>query len=184
MAETSFRLVNGAEIAEKMKRIGPLAVKAVRSEFIRIGNDLVKTARQNHRFKNQSNQLENSIQYKVAGDGMKLEFNAGVSLAQEYASYVHDGTKPHKITASGRALAFDVGGGTVLRKSVQHPGTAPDPFMQTAWDEIAPTMAGRLEAAIGRAIGADGNTSVEKTVYTGVRGGRYTLTASGKKAYI
>ena len=127
MAETSFRLVNGAEIAEKMKRIGPLAVKAVRSEFIRIGNDLVKTARQNHRFKNQSNQLENSIQYTVAGDGMKLEFNAGVSLAQDYAGSVHDGH------------------GTWVR----------DPFMQTAWDEIAPTMAGRLEAAIGRAIGAE-----------------------------
>ena len=45
-----------------------------------------------------------------------------------YSSFVRDGTPPHEITAKGTALRFEVGGQTVFRRSVHHPGTKPNDF--------------------------------------------------------
>lgn len=52
-----------------------------------------------------------------------------------YARYVQEGTRPHVITAkNARVLASKTGGGkgaqyTFYGKSVMHPGTKPNPFM-------------------------------------------------------
>jgi len=41
------------------------------------------------------------------------------------------GTRPHAITAKNKkALAFKMGGNNVVVKSVMHPGTRPNPFIQ------------------------------------------------------
>lgn len=39
-----------------------------------------------------------------------------------YARYIEEGTGPHEIVAKGNALKFTVGGKTIFRKRVQHPG--------------------------------------------------------------
>lgn len=70
----------------------------------------------------------------------------------KYAFYVHEGTKPHEITATrARFLRFDPGnvisaagsgggqeatGSFVFRKTVQHPGTEPRPFLKRAMEDI------------------------------------------------
>jgi len=71
----------------------------------------------------------------------------------EYAKYVEYGTKPHVIMAKpGGVLAFQSGGGTAFAKSVKHPGTKAQPYIQPAkqWaienlsEEIAVTGASLL----------------------------------------
>lgn len=61
-----------------------------------------------------------------------------VTAETEYAAAVHEGTDPHVIRAKNvRALKFDVGGKTVFRRSVNHPGTRPRPFLRNAAEQVA-----------------------------------------------
>lgn len=56
----------------------------------------------------------------------------------EYAPYVNDGTRPHRINArAGGVLRFNVGGRTVYARYVNHPGTRAKPFLDRALREIA-----------------------------------------------
>lgn len=52
------------------------------------------------------------------------------------AKFVNNGTGPHTIRplGSGKALRFVIGGKVVFAKSVRHPGTKPNRFMQRALD--------------------------------------------------
>jgi hypothetical protein len=101
-----------------------------------------------------------------------------VGTNTEYAAAVEFGTAPHEITpVSGKALAFEgsVGKaskfvlkgrgknrhaekqeidvqGTIFRKKVMHPGTAPQPFFEPAFiygEKIAPKL---FEQAMQRAL--------------------------------
>ncbi len=50
-----------------------------------------------------------------------------------YAQFIDEGTKPHVIRAkNARTLAFRMGGRTVFRRVVNHPGTSPRPFKALA----------------------------------------------------
>ena len=64
----------------------------------------------------------------------------------EYAEAVHDGSRPHTITANRRsrtnpnrpgALKFKIGSRTIYRRSVQHPGSAGRPWLEKAAQEVA-----------------------------------------------
>ena len=53
-----------------------------------------------------------------------------ITVGEDYASHVVDGTKPHRIEAkNAKALRFEVGGRVMLRRAVQHPGTKPNDFV-------------------------------------------------------
>ncbi len=53
-----------------------------------------------------------------------------------YAPFVVKGTAPHEIRpVTAQALCFQISGETVFAKLVRHPGTSPNPFMETARDE-------------------------------------------------
>lgn len=61
-----------------------------------------------------------------------------VEYPVNYAAAVHDGSRPHTIRArKKKALAFKVGGRTVLVKSVRHPGAQGRPFLRMAAKEVA-----------------------------------------------
>lgn len=62
----------------------------------------------------------------------------GVTATADYAAAVHDGTRPHVIRAkNGKALAFPGSNGqTIFRRSVNHPGTRPRPFLRNAVDQV------------------------------------------------
>ena len=50
---------------------------------------------------------------------------------KDYAAPVHEGSRPHKIVAkNAKALKFTVGGKTVFARSVWHPGTKANPFIE------------------------------------------------------
>jgi hypothetical protein len=59
-----------------------------------------------------------------------------VVLGAPYARFVLEGTRPHTITARrpGGMLRFEGRGGPVFRRSVRHPGTRPNPFVQRAYE--------------------------------------------------
>lgn len=59
--------------------------------------------------------------------------SGGVTAHAKYARFVHDGTRPHVIRARNvRALRFTVGGKTLFRSAVNHPGTGSRPFLRNA----------------------------------------------------
>lgn len=71
-----------------------------------------------------------------------------VEATADYAAAVHEGTRPHVIrprtaTVYGphpkgapTALKFSVGGRTLFRKVVNHPGTRPRPFLRNAAEHV------------------------------------------------
>ena len=61
-----------------------------------------------------------------------------VEYPVKYAAAVHDGSGPHVIRArKKKALKFQMGGRTVIVKSVRHPGSQGRPFLTMAAQEIA-----------------------------------------------
>lgn len=94
--------------------------------------------------------LENSISTDITGDGRHGSMQADIGPTVDYGDDVEYGTQPHVIRPKtpGGVLAFPgAGGGTVFAKSVNHPGTAPQPYMGPAFDRNAPG----LERALGDA---------------------------------
>lgn len=56
----------------------------------------------------------------------------------EYAGFVNDGTRPHRIVPRNvQALRFRVGGRIVYARVVNHPGTRARPFLDRALREVA-----------------------------------------------
>ncbi|UYP17712.1 HK97 gp10 family phage protein [Rhodococcus sp. Z13] len=63
---------------------------------------------------------------------------SGVTATANYAAAVHDGTRPHVIRArNGGFLRFPGSDGSpVFRRSVNHPGTRPRPFLRNAAEQV------------------------------------------------
>lgn len=75
---------------------------------------------------------------------LRPQFTVGSNV--EYASYVHDGTRPHIIRPrNARALRFVVGGQVVYARVVHHPGTAARPFLDRALREVTAGRGYRIE---------------------------------------
>lgn len=93
--------------------------------------------------------LKNSISVDIGGDGRFGSMSAEIGPTVEYGAHVEYGTAPHTIRAkAGGKLVFrGLGGGLVFVDSVDHPGTAPQPFIGPAFDRRAPG----LEKALGDA---------------------------------
>lgn len=67
-----------------------------------------------------------------------LRASVKVGSDLEYAGFVNDGTRPHRIVArNAQVLRFRVGGRLVFVKAVNHPGTKPRPFLDRALREVA-----------------------------------------------
>ena len=78
--------------------------------------------------------LKNSIDYRIKGSTIEIFMN-------EYALYVEFGTPPHIIRAkNAKALHFKVGGKDVFAKSVNHPGTRPQPFIRPVLRRLGPII--------------------------------------------
>lgn len=60
-----------------------------------------------------------------------------VSAQTEYATFHHEGTKPHIIIPrTAKALRFTIGNQVVFAKRVVHPGTKPNRFLTDALREV------------------------------------------------
>lgn len=88
--------------------------------------------------------LKNSISYKIEDDKIII------SMA-DYADYVEFGTPPHVITPkSKKALHWKENGEDVFAKKVNHPGTAPNPFIRKTMMTKFPQI---VEAALKKHFG-------------------------------
>lgn len=78
---------------------------------------------------------------------------SGQVVAGGAAHFLEGGTRAHAITAvNGRALRFHVNGQVVIRRSVQHPGTEPRPFMREARDRAAFAATFAADIHVGHAV--------------------------------
>lgn len=78
-----------------------------------------------------TNALDRSVSTRVVQRNGKAvaEVTAGGRSAP-YGLLHHTGTRPHPIFPRNKSvLRFDVGGVTVFAKSVNHPGTDPNPYL-------------------------------------------------------
>lgn len=89
--------------------------------------------------------LRNSIrQEPVKVSGGVVSFS--VVADADYASFVHDGTRPHVIRPrNAKVLAFSAGGTMVFASKVNHPGTKARPFLRNALEAEAPRLGFAVE---------------------------------------
>jgi hypothetical protein len=103
-------------------------------------------AKQVHEYEDRSGVLTNSI----GAEGPTGSFAAGdltavVSAGAPYASYLEEGTPPHKIRPKFRkALRWAVEGGFAFAGEVDHPGTQPTRFLANAVEATEPHLANNL----------------------------------------
>lgn len=97
--------------------------------------------------------LRDSIDGKlVSSSGMSADGEVRIDVP--YAAVVVEGSRPHIIEPRRKkALRFKSGGETVFAKRVHHPGTKPNPFMETAIRpateaQLVNTMEAVIEAAV------------------------------------
>lgn len=76
----------------------------------------------------------------------------GIVVAGGAARWLESGTRPHRIEAKGKALAFSMNGEMMFRKVVDHPGTAARPFMQQARDQAERSLDYYAEMFINEAV--------------------------------
>jgi hypothetical protein len=78
------------------------------------------------------------------GEGVSISF----TNSAPYVEYVLEGTAPHEINpVNGQFLAFSAGGQWVFARSVQHPGTTANPFVERAVDDLLPVIVAKVHAA-------------------------------------
>ncbi len=69
------------------------------------------------------------------------------------AAYVTRGTAPHEIVpVAANALHFFVGGDEVFTRHVDHPGTSPNPFHITAWENQRDTVMQMFHDTVGASV--------------------------------
>jgi hypothetical protein len=76
--------------------------------------------------------LKRSLRKMATVAPMGVFFRVGSDL--DYAEYVHEGTRAHRILPRGgnRYMVFEVNGRKVFAKEIDHPGTEGDPFLRRA----------------------------------------------------
>lgn len=119
-----------------------------------VGHTVITTvakARSQHRWRDRTGFTRESIDGNVRDlkKGARGHVWAGANAVR-----LNAGTSPHRIEAkNGKALRFMVGGSAVFRRAVNHPGTAPDPFLTAAEmyaeDEIYTAAMAALDDALG-----------------------------------
>ncbi len=121
-------------------------------------------ARAEHRWQDRTGVTRKSIDGEVSTTSTGA---SGVVGANVNAERLNFGTRPHRIEAGGaavsafgraavigkHALRFQVGGQTIFRRAVNHPGTKPDPFLDAAAEYAGEEVARSVEEAIGKALG-------------------------------
>ncbi len=105
----------------------------------------VDSAKHSTRFKDASGATRASIHGEVFGQ-------RGFVTAGGSARFLENGTRPHLIVASGRAIRFVVNGTAIFRKWVKHPGTKPRPFMAEARERGIMAAEYGAEVFVGAAI--------------------------------
>lgn len=151
--------VDARTLREALRRFEHELDRVVPSVLAMSADRIVAHARTTTLFRDRSGNLRRSILRgpitgSFRGDDLAIDLMAGVGL--RYGRFVHDGTAPHEIRPRRReALRMVIGGRFVFAKKVNHPGTAPRPFLAVAVAETTPnaerSLAQAIELAAARA---------------------------------
>jgi len=108
-------------------------------------------ARSEHAWKDQTYATRDSLEPEVTDESN----GAHASLkAEGNAARLHEGTPPHRIEAkNARFLKFEMGGETMFRRAVNHPGTKPDPYLDNAAAAGEEDLDMAVDAALEQALG-------------------------------
>lgn len=79
--------------------------------------------------------LRQSISSKMTGMA-----SGAVEVGAEYATFVHEGTRPHMIGVKRSRVLANKRTNQIFGRTVNHPGTKANPFLQRAVDEAAPDI--------------------------------------------
>ena len=127
---TTIASADITQLAEALRRSGKESEATTQRVLIESANYIL--TEMEVRVPVDSGNLRQSLGIKVEGDRVLIGPDA---VQAPYGVYVEFGTKPHKITAkNGKALAFKMNGQNVVVRSVNHPGTRAQPFVQPAFD--------------------------------------------------
>lgn len=74
--------------------------------------------------------LRQSISSRMTGTASGV-----VEVNASYALFVHEGTRPHTIRVQNRRVLANKRTGQIFGRTVNHPGTRANPFLQRAVDE-------------------------------------------------
>lgn len=151
--------VSGIEqVRQEFERIAKAPAKAIDQTAVAV-EDLIRTAIGVHAKKGA---LERSLGKVRIHGGWEISHDSRIA---PYARFVHDGTKPHVIfprRASGspgapgaggsgrKMLRWAAGGKFQFARSVKHPGTKPDRWMDRAAAQATLIFRARLEALISK----------------------------------
>lgn len=118
-------------------------------ELYTAGDEAAAEARATSLYKDRTGRLR-----QRTGVRARSFFEVQIAARTDYASYVHDGTPRHTISAKNNGLlTFQVNGQWRSVKSVDHPGTKPRPFLRIAVDAGMARLAERIEAVAEAAFG-------------------------------
>lgn len=130
---TSLASADVSRLAEALRESGQEADVTTQDVLLRSANYL--KADMESRVPVRTGKLKQSIQIRVKTHEIVIGPDT------EYDAFVELGTQPHVIKAkTKKALAFKMGGRTVIVRSVKHPGTKAQPYVRPAFDDWVDTL--------------------------------------------
>lgn len=128
---------------------------AVEAEAINLVRDVKESKLTGQVLKTQTGTLRRSINYALTIEDQGLTATVGTNLV--YAGIHEYGgvTRAHVITARrGKALAFQIGGETIVRRSVNHPGSKmPErSFLRSSLRDNEARIKANIAAAVSRGL--------------------------------
>lgn len=140
-----------SEIVPDAHRFDEVLVKKLQGAVTHTITVVTMAARNEHDWRDQTRATRESLEPVIddASNGAKASLKA-----EGNAVRLADGTEPHVITArNAKALRFTMGGATMFRRSVQHPGTKPDAYLDNAAEKAGEELFAAVESAMDEAFG-------------------------------
>jgi len=143
--EIKFKIEGMKEIEESIKR-APFETaieleKAIGKSIVKLANQTLKEAPVNK--KTGGGNLRQNIVY-----GFRSRFSGIVESMAPYSEYVHEGTRPHIIRIKNKKGLANRRTGQYFGPVVNHPGTAPNPFMVRAADKVRDQINGYFDKVV------------------------------------
>ena len=140
------------EAQERFKELPKDVQYGLQAATARALRSIQRTAQHSHRFITRTGLLERSIEMHL--DPGWLSGSVVINdTAARYGPYVHQGTKPHEISARlKRSLRWPAGKDFAYAKHVHHPGTKPDQFLYEAAAKCEPEIRSIYAAEIAKVI--------------------------------
>lgn len=132
----TYELIGGAALKKKLEAV----TQVVRHDFwLAVRDDYESNLMRNIRPHSDTGRLERNAYVKPIANGVEGGIRDNGMLVTwrgkrvNYAYFVHEGSRPHKIEPKKKkALRWTAGGSFAFAKSVKHPGYSGDPFLENA----------------------------------------------------